>query len=39
KENILKPLEMNRSTYLKQDFEKDDDVLTGYLPSDDKKTR
>lgn len=37
KENILKPLEMNRSTYLKQDFEKEDDVLTGYLPSDDKK--
>ncbi|MFX1233412.1 MAG: serine hydrolase [Promethearchaeota archaeon] len=37
KENILKPLEMNRSTYLKQDFERDVDVLTGYIPLMDKQ--
>ena len=37
KNNILEPLEMNRSTYLKEEFEKDNNVLTGYLPSDNKK--
>ncbi|MFW9785242.1 MAG: serine hydrolase, partial [Candidatus Heimdallarchaeota archaeon] len=37
KENILKPLEMNRSTYLKEDIERDVDVLTGYIPSTDKQ--
>ncbi|MFX1409673.1 MAG: serine hydrolase domain-containing protein [Promethearchaeota archaeon] len=37
KDNLLEPLEMNRSTYLKEDFEKDDDILTGYLPSDEKE--
>ena len=34
--NILKPLKMNRSIYLKKEFEKDEDVLTGYLPSEEK---
>ncbi|MHA2392615.1 MAG: serine hydrolase [Promethearchaeota archaeon] len=37
KNNILNPLQMNRSTYLKEDFEKDKDILTGYLPSEEKK--
>ncbi len=37
KNNILKPLQMNRSIYLKEDFERDEDVLTGYLPSEEKK--
>ncbi|MFW9968735.1 MAG: serine hydrolase [Candidatus Odinarchaeota archaeon] len=36
-ENILKPLKMNRSIYLKEDFEKDYNVLTGYLPSEEKR--
>jgi CubicO group peptidase (beta-lactamase class C family) len=34
--NILKPLNMNRSIYLKEEFDKDNDVLTGYLPSGEK---
>ncbi|MFX0033507.1 MAG: serine hydrolase [Candidatus Hodarchaeota archaeon] len=37
KENILLPLEMNRSTYLKEDIERDDNVLTGYIPSKEKE--
>ncbi|MFX1498102.1 MAG: serine hydrolase [Promethearchaeota archaeon] len=37
KENILKPLKMVRSTYLKKDFEHDNDVLTGYISSQEKK--
>ncbi|MFX1503442.1 MAG: serine hydrolase [Promethearchaeota archaeon] len=37
KNNILNLLQMNRSTYLKEDFEKDEDVLTGYLPSEEEK--
>jgi CubicO group peptidase (beta-lactamase class C family) len=37
KNNILKPLEMNRTIYLKEDFEKLENVLTGYLPSGEKK--
>jgi CubicO group peptidase (beta-lactamase class C family) len=34
--HILTPLKMNRSTYLKEEFDKDNDVLTGYLPSEEK---
>ncbi|MGC9779711.1 MAG: serine hydrolase [Candidatus Heimdallarchaeota archaeon] len=30
KENILKPLEMNRSTYLRDEFEKEEDRMTAY---------
>ncbi len=37
RKNILNPLEMKRSTYLKIDYEKDNNVMTGYLPSDDDK--
>ena len=37
KKNILTPLEMHNSLYLKDDFEKFDDVLTGYIPSTEKK--
>ncbi len=37
KKNILEPLNMDRSIYLKEDFEKDNDVLTGYIPSEEKK--
>jgi CubicO group peptidase (beta-lactamase class C family) len=35
KENILKPLGMNRSTYLDEEYEKDNDVVSGYVPSKD----
>jgi len=35
RENILRPLEMNKSTFLKEEFEKDPDVITGYIPSKD----
>jgi CubicO group peptidase (beta-lactamase class C family) len=35
RENIFKPLGMKRSTYLKEDVEKDDDVITGYILSKD----
>ncbi len=35
RENIFKPLGMTRSTYLKEELEKDRDVITGYLPSKD----
>lgn len=31
RENILKPLKMNRSTFLKEEFEKDPDVMTPYF--------
>ncbi|RLI29643.1 serine hydrolase, partial [Candidatus Bathyarchaeota archaeon] len=31
RENILKPLKMERSTFLKEEFEKDPDVMTPYL--------
>ena len=31
KENILKPLKMKRSTFLKEEFKKDSDVMTPYL--------
>ncbi|MFX0180512.1 MAG: serine hydrolase [Candidatus Hodarchaeota archaeon] len=34
---ILEPLNMHRSIYLKEKFEKDTDVLTGYIPSKEKK--
>ncbi|MFX1588076.1 MAG: serine hydrolase [Promethearchaeota archaeon] len=37
KKNILEPLNMHRSIYLKEDFEKDNNVLTGYIPSKEKK--
>lgn len=37
KNYILEPLNMNRSIYLKEEFEKDNDTLTGYLPSEEKK--
>lgn len=37
KKYILEPLKMNRSSYLKADFEKDDDVITGYIPSKEKE--
>ncbi len=37
KKNILDPLNMHRSIYLKEDFEKDNDVLTGYIPSKGKE--
>ena len=30
-ENILKPLKMGRSTFLKEDFERDPDAMTAYL--------
>jgi hypothetical protein len=35
KENILKPLGMHRSTYLDEEYEKDHDVVSGYLRSKD----
>ncbi|MFB0543889.1 MAG: serine hydrolase [Candidatus Bathyarchaeia archaeon] len=35
KEKILKPLEMNRSTFLKEDFERDPDTMTAYRKSRD----
>jgi CubicO group peptidase (beta-lactamase class C family) len=31
KERILKPLKMNRSTFLKEEFEKDPDIMTPYF--------
>jgi CubicO group peptidase (beta-lactamase class C family) len=31
REKILKPLKMNRSTFLKDEYEKDEDVMTPYL--------
>jgi len=31
RDKILKPLKMNRSTFLKEDFEKDQDVMTPYF--------
>ena len=31
RENILKPLEMKRSTFLKEEFEKDPDIMTPYI--------
>lgn len=31
RENILKPLKMERSTFLKEEFEKDPDIMTPYL--------
>ena len=34
KNNIFKPLEMRRSTYLKEDYEKDSDVVMGYIMGD-----
>jgi len=37
KKNILQPLNMHRSIYLKEDFEKDTNVLTGYIPSEQKE--
>ena len=37
KNYILKPLKMNRSIYLREEFNKDNDVLTGYIPSEEKK--
>ncbi|MFX0124238.1 MAG: serine hydrolase [Candidatus Hodarchaeota archaeon] len=33
KDKILTPLEMNRTTFLKEDFEKDENRATGYHPS------
>jgi CubicO group peptidase (beta-lactamase class C family) len=33
KEKILNPLKMNRSTFSKEEFEKDPDHFTGYTPS------
>ena len=38
KEKILKPLKMNRSTFLKEDFEKDPDAMTGYRRSEKEGT-
>ncbi len=38
KENILKPFGMGRSTYLKEEFTKDEDIISGYVPSKDGKT-
>lgn len=35
KEKILKPLKMNRSTFLKEEFEKDPDIMTAYRREDD----
>jgi len=37
KKKILEPLKMHRSIYLKEDFEKENDVLTGYIPSKEKE--
>lgn len=37
KNNILKPLEMHNSLYLKEEFEEHNDVLTGYIPSKENK--
>jgi CubicO group peptidase (beta-lactamase class C family) len=37
KENILTHLEMNRSTFLKEDFEEDENRVTGYVPSEKQK--
>ncbi|MGB5913084.1 MAG: serine hydrolase [Promethearchaeia archaeon] len=37
KKFILEPLNMGRSIYLKEDFENDNDVLTGYIPSKEKE--
>lgn len=38
RENILEPLKMDRSTFLKEKFEKDSNVITGYSPSEDGKS-
>ncbi|MEM3700670.1 MAG: serine hydrolase domain-containing protein [Candidatus Bathyarchaeia archaeon] len=38
KKNILKPLQMNRSTFIKEEFEKDDNIITGYVLSKDGKS-
>jgi len=37
KNYILMPLKMNRSIYLREDFQKDKNILTGYLPSEESK--
>ncbi len=37
--NILKPLKMNRTTYSKEEFEKDENSITGYINLDGKLTR
>ena len=34
RENIFKPLKMNRTTYLREDYENDNNVMRGYLPID-----
>lgn len=38
RESILKPLEMERSTYLREEFEADQDTISGYAPSKDGKS-
>jgi len=37
RKKILDPLNMHRSIYLKEKFEKDNDVLTGYIPTEESK--
>ena len=36
RKNIFKPLNMNRTTYLREDYENDDNAMLGYLPLDEK---
>jgi len=36
RENVLKPLGMNRSTYLREDYDNDNNAMTGYLPLDEE---
>lgn len=38
RENILAPLQMKRSNFTKEGLEKDNDVITGYVPSKDGKS-
>ena len=36
RENILKPLGMNRTTYLREDYDGDNNTITNYLPPDEE---
>ncbi len=36
RENILKPLGMNRSTYMREDYDNDNNTITNYLPLDEE---
>ena len=38
RENILKPLGMNRSTYLREEYDNDNNTITNYLPLDEEES-